>query len=408
MFEYFIAKKYIRAKHSLSFISVISIISTIGVAIGVAALIIVLSVFNGFGSLVTKMLINFDPHLRITSTNEDQTKLKETQKYLSSLNYVKSFAPYAEGKVLLMNDRSMEILNLKGIDISDSSSKNRILEQVKIGHFDLTKENNTDKIILSLPIALRLSANIGDTIFATSANQIKRTITRMTIPQTKKLIVSGIYEINNKQYALEYSFSTLEFAQQILNMKKNISGIEIILDDLDKSEEIKENIISKFGEDNLNISTWYDMHKDLYRVMLLERWAAYLLLSLIIAVAVFNILSSLTMSVFEKKKDIGILRSMGATSNSIKKIFMFEGILIGIVGTTLGLILGLFVCFLQINFNLYTLDASKFVIDTLPVEIRISDIFAVSVMSLLLTYFASKYPANKALKTKIIDALKWE
>lgn len=408
MFEYFIAKKYIRAKHNLSFISVISIISTIGVTIGVAALIIVLSVFNGFGSLVTKMLINFDPHLRITSTSEDQSKLKEVQQYLLSLNFVKSYAPYAEGKVVLMNDRSMEILNLKGIDVSDSSSKNRLLEQVKIGRFNLTKENNTDKIILSLPIAIRLSVSIGDTIFATSANQIKQTITRLTIPQTNKLIVSGIYEINNKQYALEYSFSTLQFAQQILNMKKNISGIEIILDDLDRAEEIKENIIAKFGQEDLSVSTWYDMHKDLYRVMLLERWAAYLLLSLIIAVAVFNILSSLTMSVYEKKKDIGILRSMGATSNSIRKIFMFEGILIGIVGTTLGLILGLFVCYLQINFNLYTLDASKFVIDTLPVEIRISDIFAVSLMSLILTFFASKYPANKALKTKIIDALKWE
>ncbi|MFZ1289009.1 MAG: ABC transporter permease [Melioribacteraceae bacterium] len=408
MFEYFIAKKYLRSKHNLSFISVISIISTIGITIGVAALIIVLSVFNGFGSLVTKMLVNFDPHLRITSLSEDQDNLKEIQTFLSNSEKVKSFASYAEGKVVLMKKKSMEILNLKGIETSDSGSTERINNQLSIGQFDLTKENNLNKIILSLPIALRLSAQIGDTLYATSANQIKKTITRMTIPQTKRLIVSGIYEINNKQYALEYAFTELEFAQQILNLKKNISGLEIILDDLEKSENLKEELISKFGSKKLDISTWYDMHKDLYRVMLLERWAAYILLSLIIAVAVFNILSSLTMSVYEKKKDIGVLRSMGVTSNSIKKIFMFEGILIGILGTTLGLILGLIVCYLQINFNLYSLDASKFIIDTLPVEVRLSDIFAVSIMSLVLTFFASKYPANKALKTKIIDALKWE
>ncbi|MBK7107362.1 MAG: ABC transporter permease [Ignavibacteriae bacterium] len=408
MIEYFIAKKYLRSKHNLNFISVISLISTIGVTIGVAALIIVLSVFNGFGSLVTKMLVNFDPHLRITSLSENQNNLNEVQTFLSNSEIVKSFAPYAEGKVILMKKKSMEILNLKGIETSDSGSIERINQQLSLGQFDLSKENNFDKIIISLPIALRLSAQIGDTIFVTSANQIKKTITRMTIPQTKRLIVSGIYEINNKQYALEYAFTNLEFAQQILNMKKNISGVEILLHDLDKSENLKEEILTKFKNDKIDISTWYDLHKDLYRVMLLERWAAYILLSLIIAVAVFNILSTLTMSVYEKKKDIGVLRSMGVTSNSIKKIFMFEGILIGVLGTTLGLFLGILVCYLQINFNLYSLDASKFIIDTLPVEVRISDFIAVSIMSLVLTFFASKYPANKALKTKIIDALKWE
>ena len=230
----------------------------------------------------------------------------------------------------------------------------------------------------------------------------------MTIPQTKRLIVSGIYEIGNKEYSMEYTFCSLECAQQLLNMKKNISGVEVLLKNLNDSELMKAKLLSEFPNHKFDISTWYDMHKDLYRVMLIERWAAYLLLSLIIAVAVFNILSSLTMSVYEKKKDIGILRSMGTTENSIKKIFMFEGILIGVIGTIVGIAIGLFICYLQINYNIYPLDASKYIIDTLPVEVRISDIFAVSIMSLTLSYFASKYPANKALKTKIIDAIKWE
>ncbi|MCB9247077.1 MAG: ABC transporter permease [Ignavibacteriales bacterium] len=408
MLEYFIAKKYLRSKHRLNFISVISIISTIGVTIGVAALIIVLSVFNGFGSLVTKMLINFDPHVRITSLTNNPDDLIEIEKYLAGSSDVKSFAPYAEGKVILMKKKSIEILNIKGIELNDSGSTNRIKTRLVYGEFDLTKENSIDKIILSRPIAMQLSVRVGDTIFATSANQLKKTITRMTIPQSKRLIISGIYEISNKQYALEYTFTSLECAQGLLNLKRNISGVEVILNDLDDSENLKEELLSKFTEEKIEVTTWYDMHKDLYRVMLLERWAAYILLSLIIAVAVFNILSSLTMSVFEKKKDIGVLRSMGVTGNSIKKIFMFEGILIGVLGTVIGLILGLLVCYLQINFNIYPLDASKFVIDTLPMEVRVSDIFAVSIMSLTLSYFASKYPANQALKTKIIDALKWE
>jgi len=408
MFEYFIAKKYLRSKHKLNFISFISIISTLGVTIGVAALVIVLSVFNGFGSLVTKMLINFDPHLRIVSTTENLNNYAEVERVLSKSNEVKSFAPYVEGKVILIKKKSTEILNLKGIETSDSGSTNRLKKRITFGKLNLSKENNIDKIILSLPIALKLSSRIGDTIYATSANQLKRSIARMSIPQTKRLIVSGIYEIGNKEYSMEYTFCSLECAQHILNLKKNITGIEVILNNLNDSESMKEKLLRQFPNDEFEISTWYDMHKDLYRVMLIERWAAYLLLSLIIAVAVFNILSSLTMSVYEKKKDIGILRSMGTTEKSIKKIFMFEGILIGVIGTIVGIAIGLFVCYLQINYNIYPLDASKYIIDTLPVEVRLTDIFAVSIMSLTLSYFASKYPANKALKTKIIDAIKWE
>ncbi len=408
MFEYFIAKRYLRSKHKLNIISIISVLSTIGITIGVAALIIVLSVFNGFGSLVTKMLVNFDPHLRITSENIKKTNFVEIEEFLSKSNDVKSYSEYSEGKIILINKKSMEILNVKGIPENNEESLNRIKTRLTYGEIDLIKEKNIDKIILSLPLAIRLSVVIGDTIYATSAEQIKRTITRMSLPKTKRLKVSGIYEISNKEYALSYCFTSLSSAQNLLNMKNKVTGIEVLLNDIDDSEEFKDSLLKSFASEKLKISTWYDLHKDLYRVMLIERWAAYILLSLIIGVAVFNILTSLTMSVLEKKKDIGVLRSMGTTGNSIKKIFMFEGMLVGIIGTVLGLAIGLFVCYLQIAFNIYSLDASKYVIDTLPVQVKFSDILAVTIMSLLLTFFASKYPANRALKTKIIDSIKWE
>jgi lipoprotein-releasing system permease protein len=406
MFEYFIAKRYLRSKHRLNFISIISILSAIGVTIGVAALVIVLSVFNGFGSLVSTMLINFDPHLRITSIGNNNFTVLEDE--LKQSDLVKSYSSYAEGKVILINKKATEILNLKGIPIESEENIDRIESRLTYGDFDLTNDNNIDKIIISLPIALRLSVRVGDTLFATSANQIKNTITRMSMPKTKRMEVSGIYEISNKEYALQYTFTSLSASQNLFNLRNGITGIEVVLNDIDDSQKLKDQLITKIGKDKINVLTWYDLHSDLYRVMLIERWGAFILLSLIVAVAAFNILSSLTMSVLEKKKDIGVLRSMGATSASIRKIFMFEGILVGVIGTILGLSIGLLICYLQINFNLYTLDASKYVIDTLPVELRFSDIFAVAIVSLLLTFFASKYPANRALKTKLIDAIKWE
>ncbi len=408
MFEYFIAKRYLRSKNKLNFITIISVLSTIGITIGVAALIIVLSVLNGFGGLVTSMLVNFDPHIRIVSTSNKTNEFNKLETFLTNSAEVKSFSTFAEGKSLLMKNKAIEILNLKGIPITNKESTKRLSNKIRFGEFDLEKTNGFDKIILSLPIAMRLSCKIGDTLFATSAIQIKKTITRMSIPKTKPLVVSGIYEISNKEYSLHYSFTSLKTAQQIFDMGKKISGMEIILNNIDNADSFKQKIIEKFKSNNLKIYTWYDLHKDLYTVMLIERWAAYLLLSLIIAVAAFNILSSLTMSVLVKKKDIGILRSIGATKGSIKRIFMFEGILVGIIGTITGIVLGLFVCYLQITYNIYPLDASKFIIDSLPVQVKISDIIAVSLMSFFLTFLASKYPANKALKTDLIDAIKWE
>lgn len=408
MFEYFIAKRYLRSKHKLNFISIISILSTIGVMIGVAALVIVLSVFNGFGSLVTSMLINFDPHVRISSEKIKESNFSGITEYLDNESSVKSYSTFAEGKVILIKNKAMEILNIKGIPPHDEENTKRIESRLTFGEYNLEREQNLDKIIISLPIALRLSVRIGDTLYATSASQIKKTVARMTLPKTKKMLVGGIYEISNKEYSMQYCFTSINTAQELLNMKSAISGIEVVMNDIDDSEELKSELITNFKDQNLSVNTWYDLHMDLYRVMLIERWAAYILLSLIIAVAVFNILSSLTMSVLEKKKDIGVLRSMGTTGNSIKKIFMFEGILVGVLGTLLGIALGLFVCYMQINFNIYSLDASKYVIDSLPVQVKFFDIIAVTFMSLFLTFFAAKYPANQALKTKLIDAIKWE
>lgn len=408
MFEYFIAKRYMHSKNRLNFISIISILSTVGVAIGVAALVIVLSVFNGFGDLVTSMLVNFDPHLRITNTSKNFTDFNKVENILSGNNDINSFSSFAEGKVVLIKNKSTEILSLKGIPADNAQSMSRVKSRITYGEMDLTNEEGIDKIILSLPIAIRLSCVIGDTVFATSAIQIKKTITRMTVPKSKPLVVSGIYEISNKEYALSYTFASIKTAQQIFDMGKRISGFEIILNNIDDAEAVKKKLTTQIDSESAKIYSWYDLHKDLYTVMLIERWAAYILLSLIIAVAAFNILSSLTMSVIEKKKDIAVLRSMGATKLSIKKIFMFEGILIGFIGTIAGIALGLLVCYLHINFNLYPLDASKFVIDTIPIKINISDIIAVSLMSFFLTFLASKYPANKALKVNLLEAIKWE
>lgn len=408
MIEFFIAKRYLKSKHKVNYISIISFISTLGISIGVAALIVVLSVFNGFGSLVKSILINFDPHIRVSVISEKAySQIDSLQKELKNINEISSFSPFVEGKVILLNKKSYEVFNMKGISESENN-ENGIGSAVVSGEYNLDSDNGTDKIILSFPIALKLSARVGDNIYATSFNNIEKSLFTLSIPRSKLFEVNAMFETNNKDYDNSYVFTSIKSAQNLLGLGNKISGFEIILNNIDDSEKVKKQLEEKFSSKMFSIKTWYDLHSDLYSVMLIERWAAYIILCLIIAVATFNILGSLSMSVIEKKKDIGLLRTMGVTEKSILRIFMFEGLLIGIIGTFSGVIIGLLICYFQIEYNFYPLDPMKYIINYMPVEIRFSDILAISFMSMFLSTIAALYPAKKAAKTSITDSIKWE
>lgn len=406
MFEFFIAKRYLRSKHKINFITIISILSTLGVMIGVAALVIMLSVFNGFGGLVKSILIEFDPHIRITNVENAEQGLENLIDELNGIDEIKSVNKYAQGKIIALNQRSFEILDIKGIDEKYLDTDWGVASKIVSGEMDLRSDDGYDKIILGLPISLRLSARVGDTIYVSSANTIEKSITSYSIPQTKPYIVTGLFEANNKNFDYKYCFTSLSSAQSILGLRDNITGLELRLNDFDNSDKIKDRLEKKYP--GLSIYTWYDLHKELFDVMIIERWGAYILLALIIAIATFNILGSLTMSVIEKKKDIGVLRSMGVSDKSILRIFMFEGMLIGFIGTIIGMIIGYIVCWIQINYNIYPLDPAKYVINTLPILIKWTDFLAVGGAAFLLTFLSSLYPAKKAVQVSIIDAIKWE
>jgi lipoprotein-releasing system permease protein len=220
--------------------------------------------------------------------------------------------------------------------------------------------------------------------------------------------VRGIFSSQNNEYDESLMFVPLEDAQYLLGYDVDIQGYDIKLNNSDNSFNAKEFLESKLDVNTFEVNTWYDFHKELYSVMQIERWVAYILLSLIIAVATFNILGSLSMSVIEKKRDIGIMRSMGSQEKSILKIFMYEGLMIGVVGTLLGVLLGYFICFLQLQYNIYPLDPTQYKIDSLPLEIRLSDFFYIAGVSLFLSLIASYIPAQRAAKVDALQAIKWE
>jgi lipoprotein-releasing system permease protein len=408
-FERFIAKRYLISKHKVNFITIISFLSIAGITIGVAALIVVLSVFNGFGSLVTSFLVSFDPDVRMQIINPDLNfHTNDFKNQFDAIKNIKSYSPFVSGKVLAVRGRETQVINLKGITESSGETIYDIKKNIMFGKYSLSDSDGIPRVLIGLRLADRLESLIGDTLTLISPSGIENVITETSLPKMKTFIVGGIYSSNNNEYDVNYIFSALKPAQVLLGYNSRIQGIDFRLNNPNESNSVKEKLSGFLDKDNFAVYTWYDFHRELYTVMQIERWTAYIILSLIIAVASFNILGSLSMSVIEKKRDIGILRSMGTEEKSIIRIFMFEGLFIGLLGTIAGSILGYFICFLQLAYKIYPLDPTQYKMDALPMELRVSDFFFIAGVSMLLSFLAALFPARRAAKVNQIEAIKWE
>ncbi len=406
-FEHFITKRYLFAKHRINFITIISYLSISGIAIGVAALIAVLSVFNGFSNLVTSYLISFDPHVRIEAINEtSQKELSNLKSVIEKENPI-YVTPYVKGKVLLVNGNLNQIVELKGVDFKNKNVNDIFTGKIILGSDLGMASNETPEILIGAYLAERMQSSIGDTLAIISPSAVERAVVNFSVPKTQKAVIKGIFLSNNNEYDASLVFCPLSQAQNILGYKNNFQGLEVKLQNEQEAFHFKEDIQSRFGQ-NFSVSTWYDFHKDLYSVMNIERWVAYALLLMIIAVAVFNILGSLSMSVLEKKRDIGVLKVKGATENSIKKIFLLQGFYVGVIGTFAGFALGLLVYYLQTEYKLYPLNPLEYKIDAIPMKLQIMDFFTVGAASILLSLFAAMIPSKKASEINPIEAIKWE
>jgi lipoprotein-releasing system permease protein len=380
----------------------------LGITIGVAALIVVLGVFNGFSSLVTSYLVSFDPHIRIEAISDRANdELINAEKLIKSQR-ISNYTGFVNGKVIAIQNKITQVVELKGIDEIKGKDVYGFDDAVFYGSSDLRTEGNIPNIIIGIQLADKMQALVGDTLTVISPTGIERAILSLSLPNSQKFLVSGIFHSSNNEYDAQLMFTSLEAASKLLGYGKNIQGYELRLENLDESVKYKKVFESQLDKDFFSINTWYDFHKDLYNVMQIERWVAYLILSLIIAVAVFNTLGSLTMSVIEKRRDIGVLRTAGMTEKSISKVFLLQGFYVGLIGTLAGFVLGYLVYYLQITYNIYPLDPAQYRIDSLPIELRISDFFAVGTASFLLSLLASIYPAKKAAKINPVEAIKWE
>jgi len=404
MNEFFIAKRYLKAKHKIGFITILSAISWVGITIGVAALIIVISVFNGFGGLVKNLLISYDPHIIISTQQAGNTE-KRINSLLSENHEVKSISPVLEAKGIANSGNNFNVVVIKGLNLPTLNSLGFIKQKNRTEN---KFQNNFADIFIGQILAAKMGLIEGDTISLTSIKTIKQSIVDFTsLPIVYKGIVKNIFTTNNKEYDENYIFTSLESAEIIFGGRFRINSFEIRLGNIEALNAIKSKLQKELGN-NVKITTWYELHKNLYDVMQIERWSAFLLLTMIISVAVFNILSTLTMIVIEKKRDIGVLMAMGFNKKSIIRLFIYQGILVGIGGIFSGLILGLLTCYLQIRYKFYSLDPTKYIIDALPVKVELFDILSIVLATLFLASLASVYPAKKASEINIVESIKYE
>ncbi len=408
MFETFIAKRYLLSKKKVQFITIITLISVIGVTIGVAALITVLSVFNGFNAYQLKILTGFDPHIRIEKKNGQLI-----QDYSSVIEKVKSsvapkgITPYTQSKGVLSSKKNNVVVFIKGVDDKKIEDVSDVKEKTGLGDFEFNDNENFGGIILGSSVAAKLQARLRDTVTIMSPAGMEKALTQIVQPKILKFVVKGIFDSNNRDYDKFYAFVSVNYGQRLFELGNAVNGIDIKLDNIDKSEADAEKIKATLGDEYI-VNTWYNLHEDLYNVMKVERITAFIILLLIIAVASFSIIGSLTMTVIEKKRDIGVLKAMGSYNSSIVKIFMYEGILIGIYGTVFGIILGLAVCFAQIKFKFFPLDPMVYSIDALPIDLRITDFIFISIATIVISFLASLYPAMKASRQEPIESIRWE
>lgn len=406
--EYFIAKRYLFSKKRVNFITIISFISIIGVTIGVAAMIIVLSVFNGFNTKATSLLVAFDPHIRIESESSSQVENYGTiTEKLGGLG-ISSSSPFTLNKGLASStDEVTKAIYIKGIDAEKYGDVSGLENAIILGNLDLRNKGEIGGIVLGRTLAGELRSLEGDTVTLVSTVGLEKSLTQFVEPLTKRFIVRGIFESSNAEYDSKYAFISLANSQELFDLGENVNGVDIRLNNIKESESVKAEIQQKLGN-GYTVLTWYDLHGDFYSLMNIERWVSFSILSLIIVVASFNILTSLTMTVIEKKRDIGILKAIGATDKMIRRIFLYEGVTVGLIGMIVGSLSGLAVVLGQLQFKFYQLDQSRYAVDALPVELRVMDFVTVPLAAFLLCFLASIYPALKASRLDPIKAIRWE
>jgi len=410
--ELFIGLRYTRAKRRNHFISFISLSSMLGIALGVTALITVLSVMNGFEKEVRERILDMVSHMTVTDFDGRLKNWPEVVKTAKQHKNIIAAAPYIEAQGMLINGSSVNGSLIRGVLPEKEPEVSNVSNKMKTGRFTDLKAGQFG-VILGQDLARNLGVHVGDkvTMVTPSANVTPAGVA----PRLKRFTVVGIFYIGMYEYDSTMALIHLNDAQRLFRMKGSVTGVRARLNDLFAApvirNELQDNALSDYW-----VRDWSSYHANWFRAVKIEKRMIFLLLLLIVAVAAFNIVSTLVMVVTDKQSDIAILRTLGSSPRSIMAIFMVQGAIIGIIGTLIGTVGGVslslnldtVVPFLEGLFGIRILDPAVYYISVLPSDLHWDDVWTICSVSLLLGLVATIYPAWRASRTQPAEALRYE
>ena len=409
-FEYFIARRYLRTRQKQALISIITILSIAGISVGVMTLIVVISVMKGFEEDLRKGILGGQSHVVLKREDGAISGYHKLVQEVMKIKGVEAATPYSDVQGLLRSRYSISPAKIKGIDPSTAGLVIKTLKDVSLTDETdpIDPEGNRAKlpsIILAKELANRLGVKRGDIVSLISPGEMRSSFIR--IPVMKQFEVSGFFESGYYQFDNSFVYIHLKDAQKILRTEDTVTGIEVRVKNIYKAKKIAELIDARLGSP-YRAQDWMQLNQAIFQAMKNERLAMFIILVMTIVVAAVGIASTLIMLVMGKTRDIAILKTMGATNKSIRKIFVFSGMIIGLIGAGLGLGLGLLLCTILMHYDITDLTGGVFYfMRTIPVKLEIFNITVILCATLVICFLVTLYPARQAARTNPMDSIRF-